>query len=216
MFVKIAMFFFLIIQISYGYINIYPSFFLKEIKKEGTYETFTLTNRSNRKIRYRIYFEEKSLEHLITEIYPKSIELKPYENGDVKILIKPKESIKPGMYTPILVIKEIGSPIDSKDKKVFSMLKLNLTGYFGNLNVKLVGDIKSSRDIIEMDVRNVGERHGSFLVFLLDKNDEWIFLDSFILKTNESWSKKYDIYDEFKSIKVEEQDEKIYLFQKLE
>lgn len=216
MFVKIAMFFFLIIQISYGYINIYPSFFLKEIKKEGTYETFTLTNRSNRKIRYRIYFEEKSLEHLVTEIYPKSIELKPYENGDIKILIKPKESIKPGMYTPILVIKEIGSPTDSKDKKVFSMLKLNLTGYFGNLNVKLVGDIKSSRDIIEIDVRNVGERHGSFLVFLLDKNDEWIFLDSFILKTNESWSKKYDIYDEFKSIKAEEQDEKIYLFQKLE
>ncbi|MGL5725724.1 COG1470 family protein [Cetobacterium sp.] len=211
---KVLGIFLLTIKLIYGYINIYPSFFYKELKKEGTYETFILTNRSDEKIRYRIYFEEKLFPNLNFEVYPKSIILNPYEKKELKVLITPQEKLKFGMYNLTLVIKEIGNP-GEKNKKIYSMLKLKLSGYYGNLKLKLNGEVKKIKDKLELNVENQGERLGVFSAYLLNNKDEWVFLDSFILKPGERWEKKYNYDKEYIKIKIQEQDGKDYYFQKL-
>ncbi|MGL5459969.1 MAG: hypothetical protein ACRDBY_10175 [Cetobacterium sp.] len=204
----------IMIQMIYGYINIYPSFFYKELKKEGTYETFVLTNRSDQKVRYRIYFEEKLLPELNAEVYPKSITLNPYEKKELKVLITPQERLKFGMYNLTLVIKEIGNPRE-KNKKIYSMLKLKLSGYYGNLKLKLNGEVKKIKDKLELNIENQGERLGVFSAYLLNNKDEWIFLDSFILKPEERWKQDYNYDKQCTELKIQEQDGKEYFFQKL-
>lgn len=204
----------IIIQIIYGYINIYPSFFYKELKKEGTYETFVLTNRSGQKIRYRIYFEEKFLPKLNAEIYPKSIILNPYEKKELKVLITPQDGLKSGMYNLTLVIKEIGNPKE-KTKKIYSMLKLKLLGYYGDLKLKLDGKVIKLEDKLELDIENKGERLGIFSAYILNEMEEWVFLDSFILKPGERWQQDYNYDKQYIKIRIQEQDGKDYFFQNL-
>lgn len=211
---KIIGIYLILIQIAYGYINIYPSFFYKELKKEGTYETFVLTNRSEKAVRYRIYFEEKLLPELNAEVYPKSITLNPYETKEFKVLITPKERLKFGMHDLTLVVKEIGNPKE-KNKKIYSMLKLKLSGYYGDLKLNLTGDIKKTKDKIEIDIKNTGQRTGVFSAYLLDDKKEWIFLDSYILKVGEQWKRNYDSDKQYSKIKLQEQDGKDYYFQNL-
>lgn len=211
---KIIGIYLMVVQIIYGYINIYPSFFYKELKKEGTYEIFVLTNRSKEKVRYRIYFEEKLFPELGAEVYPKSITLNPYEKKELKVLITPSEKLKFGMHNLTLVIKEIGTPKE-KNKKIYSMLKLKISGYYGDLKLKLSGNVEKIKDQIDLEIENKGERTGVFSAYLLDDKKEWIFLDSFILKPEEKWKQKYDYDKQYSRIKIEEQDGKEYFFQNL-
>lgn len=204
----------LMIRILYGYINIYPSFFYKELKKEGTYENFVLTNRSDQKVRYRIYFEEKLFPELSAEVYPKSITLNPYEKKELKILITPQNNLKIGMYNLTLVVKEIGNPKE-KSKKIYSMLKLKLSGYYGDLKLELDGEVKKTKDKIELNIKNQGERLGVFSAYLLNAKEEWIFLDSFILKPQEYLRESYDYDKQSTKIKIQEQDGKDYFVQNL-
>lgn len=211
---KIIISYLALIQMVYGYINIYPSFFYEELKLEGTSKTFILTNRSDSDLRYRIYFEEKSLENLKVEVYPKSIKLSPYEEKEIKVLITPQKKLKPGVYGTTLVIKEIGAYTD-KNKKIYSMLKLKLSGYYGNLNMRLNGDIKRAKDKLEIEVENKGERLGIFTAYLENEKKEWVYLDSFILKIGEKWKQSYDYNGKFKKIKIEDQDEKVYFIREI-
>lgn len=119
-----------------GYINIYPSKFEKSIKEE-TYEEFTLYNRTQRDIKYRVYLEDiegkKSMTDWI-EIYPKSISLKPLEEKIIKLSVKAPTGTPVGEYNSNLVIKEIESVKKTRDEdesrvKVMTMLKLKLKGY---------------------------------------------------------------------------------------
>ncbi|MGL5316409.1 MAG: hypothetical protein ACRC92_24345, partial [Peptostreptococcaceae bacterium] len=102
---KIISVFLLLIQSIYGYINIYPSFFYEELKKSGVTQTFVLTNRTYEEIRYRLYIEENVLlkNDIEVEVYPKSITLSPFENKEVKLLLKPNMSLKDGVYKKTLV-----------------------------------------------------------------------------------------------------------------
>lgn len=211
---KIIGIYLLMIQIIYGYINIYPSFFYKELKKEGTYETFVLTNRSDQKVRYRIYFEEKLFPELSAEVYPKSITLNPYEKKELKVLITPQNNLKIGMYNLTLVVKEIGNPKE-KSKKIYSMLKLKLSGYYGDLKLELDGEVKKTKDKIELNIKNQGERLGVFSAYLLNAKEEWIFLDSFILKPQEYLRESYDYDKQSTKIKIQEQDGKDYFIRNL-
>ena len=210
---KIIGIYLMFIQISYGYINIYPSFFYKELKKEGTYETFTLTNRTEKNVRYRIYFEEKFLPELSAEVYPKSIALSPYEKKTFKVLITPDKTLKSGVYNLTLVVKEVGEV--KEKKKIYSMLKLKLSGYYGNLKLKLDGDVKKMKDQIEINVKNNGERLGVFTAYVLNDKKEWIYLDSFILKIGETWKQKYSYDKQYSKVKIEDDDGEIYFIQGL-
>lgn len=121
---------------AFGYINIYPTKFDKNIKEEA-YEEFTLYNRTQRDLKYRVYLEDLPNENSMTkwiEVYPRSISLKPLEEKTIKLLVSAPKNTPKGKYTSNLIIKEVEDPLMKKnqdDKKVqlLTLLKLKLNGY---------------------------------------------------------------------------------------
>ena len=126
--------FFVFYKIMYGYINIYPSKFEKNIEN-GVNETFRLYNRTGKEIRYRIYLEE-TVENDMTkwiELYPKSITLNPLEEKEVNLFINPPKDAKHGKYRSKLIVKEVDIPGKKRFEKVkfMTMFKLTMIGYIG-------------------------------------------------------------------------------------
>lgn len=121
-------------NISYSYINIYPTKFEKDITN-GANESFKLYNRSGETIKYRVYFEkgEKNDMSQWGEIYPNSIALNPLEEKEIRVSIKPPKFASKGVYKAKMIVKEVGVPKKERDKKVnfFTLFKLNMTGYIG-------------------------------------------------------------------------------------
>lgn len=137
---KILMLIFIIFSnITYSYINIYPTKFEKNITN-GANESFKLYNRSGRKIRYRIYLE-KGKENDMSEwgeIYPNSITLNPLEEKEIRVSIAPPKNAPKGKYKAKLIVKEVGIPRKETNDKVnfFTLFKLNMNGYIGEDNEK--------------------------------------------------------------------------------
>lgn len=130
----IFIYFFIFSKIMYGYINIYPSKFEKNIEN-GVNEIFRLYNRTNKKVRYRVYLEE-TIENDMSkwiEVYPKSITLNPLEEKEINIFINPPKDTRNGKYKSKLVVKEIDIPGGEKHEKVkfMTIFKLNMIGYIG-------------------------------------------------------------------------------------
>lgn len=174
---KIFIIQFLLIKIAFGYINIYPSFLYEKLTDNGIFKIFTLTNRSNDRIKYRLYLEDNQSKDIEVEVYPKSITLSPFEKKEFKILIKKSSNKNLNQeFTEKLVIKEVELP--KQNKTIMSMLKLKLSGFQGNLKPKLkIEKISSSK----ITITNIGTRTGLYEIY--DKNEQ--FIDSFILKKNE-------------------------------
>lgn len=211
---RIFLVFFMILKISYGYINIYPSFFYKQLTKDGASETFILTNRSNKKVGYRIYFESEEKDTNIKgEVFPKNITLDPLEKKEFKVLLTPNEKNISGEFSKTLTIKEISVPKEEK-KKVYSKLKLKLSVYTENLKAKLENKFFIENEQLILNLKNSGNRLGIFEIYAL-KDNEWIYLDKFILKSLEQDIKKYK-YLNYQAIKIIEiNDNSIVLHQKL-
>ncbi len=121
-------------NISYSYINIYPTKFEKDITN-GANESFKLYNRSGKTIKYRVYFEKSEKNDMSQwgEIYPNSIALNPLEEKEIRVSIKPPKFASKGVYKAKMIVKEVGVPKKERDKKVnfFTLFKLNMTGYIG-------------------------------------------------------------------------------------
>lgn len=174
---KIFIIQFLLIKIVYGYINIYPSFLYENLTNKGVFKTFTLTNRSNEKVKYRLYLEDKKSKDIRIEVYPKSITLSPFEKKEFKVLIeKSNHKNLDEEFSEKLVIKEVELP--KQNKKIMTMLKLKLSGFQGNLKPKLNVEKISNEKI---KISNIGTRTGLYEIY--DKNNN--FIDSFILKRHE-------------------------------
>ena len=127
-------------QLTFSYINIYPTKFEKNITK-GVNESFKLYNRSEKEIRYRIYLE-KGLENDMSqwsEVYPNSITLKPLEEKEIRLFVSPPKTAPKGKYKAKLIVKEVEIPNARKNNKVnfFTLFKLNMTGYIGEENEKI-------------------------------------------------------------------------------
>lgn len=135
---KIVFLIFLFSKISFGYINIYPMEFNKDISN-GTTQSFKLYNRTEEERKYRIYIEagEKNSMSQWIEVYPQSISLKPLEEDEIRIAITPPSTISKGEYRAKLVIKEVEVPKQKKEKKVrlMTIFKLNMKGYVGEKDV---------------------------------------------------------------------------------
>ncbi|MGL5725169.1 hypothetical protein [Cetobacterium sp.] len=187
---KVISIFILLLQYTYGYINIYPSFFYEELRKEGISKIFTLTNRTNRPLRYRLYFEDNIVEteNINLEIYPKSITLLPFENKEFKIYMEPTYSLKKGIYNGKLVIKEVHIPREEK-KDILTEFKMNLGVYYGNIPLLLEIETKNMNDIVELKIRNNSNRTGLLSLYRYDKKEE-NFLDSFILRKDDIYTKE--------------------------
>lgn len=122
---------FLLSTTAFGYINIYPMEFDKNISN-GVTESFKLYNRTSSEIRYRVYIEkskEKDMSQWI-EIYPQSISLKPLEEKELRLSVTPPKNAQAGEYKAKLVIKEIKVPNKKDDKKIniMTLFKLNMKG----------------------------------------------------------------------------------------
>ena len=121
-------------SVTYGYINIYPTSFKKNITN-GEEETFYLYNRTEKVVKYRVYLEkydENDMSEWI-EIYPRSITVKPMEEQELRLAVTPPERLEDGTYRAGLVIKQVGVPGVESEKKVnfMTILKMTLVGYVG-------------------------------------------------------------------------------------
>ena len=119
-------------QGNVSYINIYPTVFNKDITK-GNGETFVLLNRTDKVIKYRIFFKEYTKGKDMTkwgEVYPKSITLRPLEEKEIKVYFIPPDTAKTGKYKTRLIIKQVGVPNQYNEKEIEFMTTLNfiLTG----------------------------------------------------------------------------------------
>lgn len=135
---KIVLIIFLILKsLTFGYINLYPLEFNKDITY-GAGEEFTLYNRTTEPRKYRVYVEsvegKKSMADWI-EVYPRSILINPLKEKNIKIYVEAPQGSKEGEYQANLVIKEISLPIILQDKeelekktKILTMVKLRLKG----------------------------------------------------------------------------------------
>lgn len=135
---KILVFIFILFSnLSYAYINIYPTKFEKNIAN-GNNETFKLYNRSGEKVRYRIYLESSEENDMSkwSEVYPNSITLNPLEEKEIRLSIKPPKNVSKGKYKAKLIVKEVGIPGEKNDNKInfYTLFKLNMIGYVGEKN----------------------------------------------------------------------------------
>lgn len=190
---KNIVFVFLILkELSFGYINIYPTFFYEKISDKGVFKQFVLTNKNNESVRYRLYLEDDLLEDGIkVEVYPKSITLKPFEKTEVKVRLVDNNKNLNKEFSKKLVIKEIELP--GQNKKIMTLLKLKLSGFTGTLSPKLTTISESKTNI---KIKNIGNRTGIYDIFNL--NNEYI--DTIILKTNE----EKEVKKEYKKFKYKE------------
>lgn len=122
---------FLISTFSYGYINVHPSKFDKDIT-DGCYEVFKLYNKKDRDVKYRIFIEKTDQEWDMSKwvkIYPKSCTVFPLQTECIKVYINPDKDAKDGDYFTKLVIKEVRN-LRSKDRDRFlTIFKLNMKGH---------------------------------------------------------------------------------------
>lgn len=99
--------YFFIGSLVYGYINIYPVSFEKEIDR-GAFEEFVLYNKTNRIKKYRIFVEKSEEKNSMSEwieIYPESITLNPAEEKSFKILVRAPKGSSKGEYKAKLVVR---------------------------------------------------------------------------------------------------------------
>ena len=174
-------------QIAYGYINVYPTKFDKEIRKEGSFHEITLSNPSMDEIRYSITLKDlKGNDNHTgdmaswTEIYPTLVTVRPGRKSNVKMLITPPEGVEDGEYGMILNIKQLNTPNSIKEKEgaVVSMLldvNMGMYGYVGKVNgdysksnLKFVE--KNDMLIIEGIIENSGDRSPRTILSVSNKD----------------------------------------------
>lgn len=189
---KITLIFLILKELSFGYINIYPTFFYEKISNKGVFKKFVLTNKSNESVRYRLYLEDNLLDDGIkVEVYPKSITLKPFEKTEIKIRMESSNKKLNREFSKKLVIKEIELP--KQNKKIMTMLKLKLSGFIGELSPKLSFMDNESGFV---KIKNIGNRTGIYDIFNL--NDEYV--DTIILKKDD----EKEVKKEYKKFKYKE------------
>ena len=130
---KILILLIIISNITFSYINIYPTKFEKDISN-GAEENFKLYNRSKDTVKYRIYLDdftnkENDMSKWI-ELYPSSISLAPLEEKEIRLVVNKPLGAKPGKYGARLIIKEVRVASKKKQDKVqfMTILKFNMIG----------------------------------------------------------------------------------------
>ncbi|MEG0135016.1 MAG: hypothetical protein RSC71_03835 [Cetobacterium sp.] len=205
--------FLVLFKVTFSYINIHPTYFDKRIDEDGSYQEYTLYNKKNEPVMYKIYTEEDKMNpdemYKWIEFYPRSIILKPGETGKIQVHIKSPSNVKSGEYFAVLGIKEL--PVFEKVAKevgagvsIFTNFRLIISGYVGNINPKLKFknlSLKNLEDDISIagEVSNLGKRKGKFELYL----DEY-YLGNLKVLSNENLNldKLGFIYSKDKTFKI--------------
>lgn len=175
-----------------AYMNIYPVNFDKRIDGIGDTEEYTITNTTNKILKYRIYLEESNENDMSKwiQIYPESLILKPGQEKKVKIYVNSPEGIKEGEYSTILGIKEVHIPKITKNEElldVYTNLKLKIYGYVGELPTKIETkdiNIKKINKEIKMngEIKNLSKRRIDIDFIYSDGDNEFIIAEERIRK----------------------------------
>lgn len=134
---KIVILFLIFKSFAFGYINLYPLEFNKDITY-GAAEEFVLYNRTTEIRKYRVYVESVEGKESMADwvqVYPRSISISPLKEEILKIYVEAPSGTKEGEYQANLVIKEISLPVTLQDKeelekktRILTMVKLRLKG----------------------------------------------------------------------------------------
>lgn len=205
----------------YPYVNIHPVTFDKNIGGAGEVQEYYLYNGTNTGIKYLFSMEKSKDKKDMTnwvEYYPKVLNLKPGQEGVLKVFIKAPAGTENGEYTTVLGVKEmpVVTEKDMKSKsstlKVLTNLKIEIVGYVGklktNLNLSnLVVKKEDNRLSFSGKIKNIGDRRGTFSFYLTDSRNKNSFLlgNKRILKGEELDLKEFnqEIKDKavFKNVK---------------
>ncbi len=176
------LFFFLLTSLSFAYVNIYPLSFDRRIDSMGGIRDFTLTNTTNKIVKYQINIlrnSEKQDMSSWTEVYPRTLTLKPGAKGEIKMYTRAPKGTPIGEYCTVLNIKELEVPKDKKAVNVFTNLKINLYGYVGKLDSSIsLKNFKSFKgkniDDIKLNgvVKNESLRRVNLEIVLADSNEK--------------------------------------------
>ena len=162
---KSCIYFFLLYSISFAYMNIYPLSFDQRIDNIGGIKDFTLTNTTNRAVKYQInILENKDTQDMTswTEVYPRTLTLKPGAKGKIKMYTRAPKGTFLGEYSTVLNIKELGIP---ENKLLYNIEELGNTGSASTLLVFAQNyDKFKSGDLICISVFGGGYSAGSCLI----------------------------------------------------
>lgn len=162
---------------AFGYINLAPSSFDKNIGKGG-YQEFTLYNQTSIPFRYKItpiaMENNKKVSGDMSkwiEVYPKIVTVKPQDSQKFKVYIKaPKETID-GDYGAFLNIRQMSAPKLKNDEKenvgvgaiIMVNLNLGIYGYVGDETPKISYTMpniykKDNKAYLKMKLKNETNR----------------------------------------------------------
>ncbi|MCQ8212745.1 hypothetical protein NON08_09465 [Cetobacterium somerae] len=174
----------------YSYVNIHPVNFDKNIGGSGEIEEYYLYNGTNTSIKYIFSVEKSKKGKDMTswvEYYPKTLNLKPGQEGVLKVFIKAPKGSESGEYTTVLGIKEMPVVTEKEIKnksstlKILTNLKMEIVGYVGDLKTNLTLKnlvIKKENKKLEFfgKIKNTGNRRGTFSFYLSDSKNKNSFL----------------------------------------
>lgn len=166
---------------SFGYVNIYPTNFDKQIDNGDGTHSFFLTNTTKNPIAYRVFPEKTDSDKDMTEwidIYPTSIKLDIGETKEIKIQVTAPKSTPRGEYISNLVIKEIENPLSRKNSsstqlKIYTELRIEIAGFVGDLTPKIqVENFQISKNKLQGKLKNIGESRINIELFLSENKDD--------------------------------------------
>ena len=171
-------FLFLDINLS-AYINIYPTIFDKPIDNKGSWEEYTLYNKTPNPIRYQISLSDFGIKNSMkewTELYPRALTVKPGKSEKIRVYITAPKNTPSGEYFTTIEIKETLVPSLEKKPpkegvKILTHLKMDIVGYVGNLNPKLKTknlsiSMNNQKLIVKGNLKNIGERRAKVTLIL--------------------------------------------------
>lgn len=192
----IFIFFYFFYSLSFSYINIYPLSFDQRIDGMGGIRDFTLTNTTNKTVKYMVNVEKSTSNDMSswTEVYPKTLTLKPGGKGEIKMYVRSPKNAQLGEYSAVLNIKELEVPVEKKERKkvnVFTNLKITLYGYIGKLDssisLKSFKIVKTKKSLkLNGIVKNESLRRVNLEVVLSNlKENQTMLVTEFKLKKGE-------------------------------
>ncbi len=176
-----------------AYTNVSPVYFDERIDGEGGYKEYTLTNSTNKVLKYRIYSEKISDSMDMSEwidLYPMSLTLKSGESKKVKMLVSAPKEAKEGEYIAVLGIKELEVPNEKESKNIslLTNLKIEIAGYIGDLkpSIKIDKILLKNKENLELKITNTSKRRYRFDGYLEKIDGTREFFKSFRLFAGET------------------------------
>lgn len=204
-------------KLSFGYLNLSPTSFDKNISNGG-YQEFTLYNNTTIPVRYRIEpkkMDKKGVKDMSSwiEVYPKVVTVYPAEGKSFKVYVKSAKNSPVGDYGAFLNIKQISAPKLKNQKGpdvgagmvVMVNLNLGIYGYVGDLNPiietsKPIIRVSNKKQYLNLKINNKTNRLVKLEVTAKVGRNKFYKVKSGRIMANNSLS----INDEIKNIPLNE------------